>query len=153
MNNKGEIFKALNDGYKIYSINRGKGFVHLVDDVLVNHEGLIRDLDFRAPSEWQIYKEPKWYENIPDGGVLCWADEVRDMPALIIRYSNAEKVFVSGWGARYSRSTPLTKQEIQVFMDNAPEIMGCRHNLLPDNPSSPQYYKCTKCNHVQGAAK
>jgi len=65
---------------------------------------------------WQIYKEPKWYENIPDGGVLCWQDYrdgERGLHPVIVR-SETDMHDNSNY-------SPLTKQEIQVFMDNIPE--------------------------------
>jgi hypothetical protein len=68
-------------------------------------------------------KQPeKWYENIPDGGVLCWvtdngcADE--RICRNIIRYQ--KRLFKDGLN-NWEKARLLTKQEIQVFMDNVPE--------------------------------
>ena len=118
MKNQREIYEALLAGE---TLDNGGFTVQLgFNGTLLDDEDDKINLTFSDPSRWKIYKKPKWYENIPDGGVLCWADEIHDMPATIVRFSDADKMFVSGWGARYSRSTPLTKQEIQKFMDNAP---------------------------------
>lgn len=49
----------------------------------------------------------KWYDNIPDSGVLCWlgTGEVKSLTS---------ETYFAG-------AIPLTKQEIQKFHDNAPE--------------------------------
>lgn len=79
--------------------------------------------DFSYPQNWQIYKEPKWYENIPEGGVLCWVKNGSQYDC--VRVTSYEKDVMYGWrtgsGGFDGKPKPLTKQEIQVFMDNAPE--------------------------------
>lgn len=147
MKNQREIYKALLAGETLAS-NRGLKVKLDVDDMLISVERpklFEAAPNFGDPDEWKTYQEPKWHENIPDGGVLCWAiysDGTQGAsPVLVL--------------PPFGESDPdnyelLIKQEIQVFYDNAPEITECRHNLLPDNPSAPQHYKCTKCNHVQG---
>ena len=72
--------------------------------------------------DYRIAPEPaKWYENIPDGGVLCW---LNGRINIIIAYNpdpSKEYVFKMDDGQWCIEPKPLTKQEIQVFMDNAPE--------------------------------
>jgi hypothetical protein len=70
-------------------------------------------LGFDYPKNWSTYKEPKWYENIPDDGVLCWFGEAKAVCIVFPVIPNTD--------FNASNYTPLTKQEIQVFMDNAPE--------------------------------
>jgi len=67
----------------------------------------IRELEHRMNSlERMLQIEPaKWYENIPPvGGVLCWCKDY---------YTASYKHWIY--------AEPLTKAEIQSFMDNAPE--------------------------------
>lgn len=71
----------------------------------------------------EIKKEPtKWYENIPDGGVLCSVGTEGQID--IIKKSdmnkNDERIFISDITYWYL-CKPITKEEIQAFMDNAPE--------------------------------
>jgi len=117
MNNKGEIYKALIDGETM------KAFLHsvkLVENVLIDTDsGRISNQAFEVPSNWQIYKEPKWYENIPEGGVLCLCND-----GLMVQIKwHEDGVLYKMAGNTYTLDfvKPLTKQEIQVFMDNAPE--------------------------------
>ena len=126
MNNKGEIYKALNDGEKIRSVKRGKGFIHLVEGWLLNHSGGLRDIDFKTPADWQIYQESEWYEHIPPVvGVLChvceqadW-DEFEDTPRIITEYKN--NTFYDSDGVGWPHAKPLPKKMIQVLAYNAPE--------------------------------
>ena len=75
--------------------------------------------NFYNPKEWQIYKEPKWCENIPDGGVLCLC---KDGTMVKIKYYEGDLLYKKQ-GDTYTLDfvTPLTKQEIQIFLSNAPE--------------------------------
>ena len=109
MKNQREIYEALLAGETLISVNFIK--VKLKDDnldITSIKETHISNAIFKNPNEWQIYKEPKWYENFPDGGVLCW--------------HHRELCIVSNpsWSG-LKEAKPLTKQEIQIFMDNAPE--------------------------------
>lgn len=70
----------------------------------------------------------EWFDVIPKGGVLCWVgfdkdDMLKKRAVCDVSYYN------DGFGAPYQTgdkvgvkcATPLTRSEIQVFMDNAPE--------------------------------
>jgi len=72
---------------------------------------------FADPEKWKVFKVDKWYENIPDGGVLCWVNNGH--VETIIKYKNFG--FINDYENFREDATPLTKQEIQVFMENAPE--------------------------------
>jgi len=123
MNSQREIYEALLTGETLVSaFNNIK--VKLVDGALKDISGKGQDdQTFRAPDNWDIYKEPKWYENIPEGGVLCWCCKNVDSAKylrIIIKKDNNTSFWDNNkepWGF----AIPLTKQEIQVFMDNAPE--------------------------------
>ncbi len=70
--------------------------------------------------DYRIAPEPaKWYENIPRDGVLCWVTE--GAASIITDYDiEFDNPFTSD-NDNFAHADPLTKQEIQVFMDNAPE--------------------------------
>lgn len=128
MNNQKEIYEALLAGE---TLDNGEFSCSLnVQGDLVDDEMDSIDLDFSDYQNWRIHKEPKWYENIPEGGVLCWICNVevdvfpRNNVEIIKKYKQDTSDgfdFMSINCAYYKRATPLTKQEIQVFMDNVPE--------------------------------
>jgi len=71
MKNQKEIYIALIEGETLISAFCNIK-VKLIDGALKDIKGKGQeDQTFRAPENWKIYKEPRWYENIPDGGVLC----------------------------------------------------------------------------------
>lgn len=122
MKNQREIYEALLAGETLILDNLYK--VILKDGELYNPDAFeVINYQFDRPKDWSIYKEPKWYENIPDGGVLCWTGDcgeiVKDIPSLITNH-NGEK-FVSVMDCLWGKAIPLTKQEIQVYLNNAPE--------------------------------
>jgi len=131
MKSQRKIYKALWDGEKL---DNGDFWCYLNKaGNLVDDEGCMLSLDFNDYSSWQIYKEPKWYENIPDGGVLCWCTQeieadifIHNIVGCIIRHepeTNFANKFVLKSGALCGSAIPLTEQEIQVFMYNAPETV------------------------------
>lgn len=108
MNNQREIYEALLAGETL--VNNDGHEVKFSDDNNLTTMGSLTS--FFVPKNWQIYKEPKWYDNIPKGGVLC------------LGYGNITAVYHKPSSAspfEPDALTPLTKQEIQVFMDNAPK--------------------------------
>ena len=122
MKNQREIYEALLAGETLISSNGVKAKFNKEGELVSRepHNYLLEAFD--NSGDWQIYKEPKWYENIPDGGVLCWVtDACMRHPEIIYKYVTGSlgpyKSTETGW----SNAEPLTKQEIQVFMDNAPE--------------------------------
>ena len=65
-------------------------------------------------------KEPEWYENIPEHGVLCWVDDINETARNIIeritfvvnehefyRFRSRETI--------WKYATPLTNEEIEAF--------------------------------------
>ena len=124
MNNQREIYTALLAGETLSDASNNTARLNGVGE-LVNRIGRAIPDNFYFPDNWKIYKEPKWYENIPDGGVLCW---VADDKSQLDRKSTTRIItntLTSRDGFRcdsgsWVYAAPLTKQEIQVFMDNAP---------------------------------
>ena len=53
-------------------------------------------------------KEPEWYENIPEHGVLCWVSDIDESTRNVI-----DRITVKNDGWRYI--TPLTNEEIEAF--------------------------------------
>ena len=78
---------------------------------------------FNHPGKWQIHKEPKWYENIPDGGVLCWCKDGESDKESIGQINEKGKAngYYTASYKHWIYATPLTKQEIQAYLNNAPE--------------------------------
>ena len=125
MNNQREIYEALLAGEIL--IRK----IHPQDRIVKFENGFIVDIgsgqdvditSFYDCENWQIYKEPKWYENIPEGGVLCFVGDNDNSVSvgLVIGY-DPEKTFkfrtkLCGWKV----AKLLTKQEIQIFLSNAP---------------------------------
>ena len=124
MQNQKEIYEALLADETLINAQFLK--IKLVDGELMQVDKpskMIEHPNFAWPQVWQIYKEPKWYENIPDGGVLCWcSDGINTYLEKAVKYiSSSERLEVADGTYRdESKCAPLTKQEIQVFMDNAP---------------------------------
>jgi len=126
MENQREIYEALlagetlidDDGVRLRLNDAG---------ILINAKtGIVYSWVSGHPSIWKIYKEPCWYDNIPDGGVLCWVWDkhiINKKVSKIIAVqtpSEAGFKFISD-ECNWINAAPITKTEIQVFMDNAPE--------------------------------
>lgn len=111
MKNQREIYEALLAGETLYDEHSNR--VKLDDEGrLIAIKGFVESEIFTYPQQWKIYTKPKWYENIPDGGVLYWN-----------KYGLAESTSMNNSRthvdvSQLSSHRPLTKQEIQVFMDN-----------------------------------
>jgi hypothetical protein len=80
---------------------------------------------FNVDLEWRIDpEEPKWWENIPEHGVLCWyGGKYHNLPTesrcidIIVAYRPEEDLppFISTAGTRYAKCLPLTNEEIERF--------------------------------------
>jgi len=119
-------WQALLDGETLQT-HRGSNYkVKLKAGLLVtaNSEMPI-NLFFCNPNDWHIYTPPKWYENIPEGGVFCWvwdADESVRTQVVIVRYVATDSYPYKGVGYNsfYKHAIPLTADELQVFINNIP---------------------------------
>jgi hypothetical protein len=127
MNSQAEIYAALLAGETLIS-EFGEMKMKLVGGKLkcINKK-LCDNQTFQAPENWHIYKKPEWYENIPEGGVLCkvwdYAESVYAYE-VIKEYRRSESDYFhyfKGENANWKNAQPLTKQEIQVFLNNVPE--------------------------------
>lgn len=118
MNTTAECYQALLDGKKLQQNNMNMSqYIYIKNGWVLDQDGFAATYSFCLPEDWSIYSPPKWYENIPEGGVLCW---VSSDVARITEYR--DELFSSGEReASWESVIPLTKEEIQVFMDNAPE--------------------------------
>ena len=109
-----ECWQALMDGE---TLTNGYSNVRLNEkDELVYGDSSPASWSFARPQDWSIYTPPKWYDNIPDGGVLCWHDD-----GVSIIYNKSGMQFITHRRVTIPLATPLTKQEIQRLLDNAPE--------------------------------
>ncbi len=100
------------------SDNEGKELIHSVR------------LLAKAYGESSLYlaeeKSVEWYDNIPEGGVLCWVwkegTNRKSKISKITEYSDHFPSFIIGRGCGgWENATPLTKQEVEVFLGNVPE--------------------------------
>jgi hypothetical protein len=72
--------------------------------------------------DWRIKpKPPKWYENIPEQGILCWISDRN--PELKINIACITKIMVGRYvdyidrnGVKWGYATPLTNEEIEQFL-------------------------------------
>ena len=78
--------------------------------------------------KFNLYKKVEtpleWYEDIPPSGILCWCSDALEGKKymILITYFDANSEFHYKAGLTYWKyATPLTKLEIQTFLDNAPE--------------------------------
>lgn len=72
--------------------------------------------------DWRIKPEqPKWYENIPKHGVLCWVSsnhrDLKKLIATITEYNpDAQWPFIEHVDGSWKFATPLTNDEIRQFL-------------------------------------
>ena len=129
MNNQREIYEALLAGEALINKESDYGMtISMSDDGGIfyadNDPCFVNRL--HNPEFWQIYKEPKWYESIPNGGVFCWVSYFgmqvgchEKNPKIITGYDG--ELFRTIDNGGFDIAEPLTKQEIQVFLSNVPE--------------------------------
>ena len=127
MDSKREIYRALLEGEKL---EYGREFYIYMNDLgeLVDDEGDIIDFSFDDYENWSIYRELTWYDMaIPQPGILCWVNDIGESnlsyPMLVIRKdrNDTEMGFEAEDGNMWDFALPLTKAEIQVYMNNVPE--------------------------------
>ena len=111
-----ECWQALIDGEALK--NNSGVTAYLVDGMVFG------GWNFKRPELWSIYTTPKWYENIPEVGVLCWCWDInkeRVSMRVVINYVPLTPYPFKVRSNEYQNAEPLTKQEIQQLLDNAPE--------------------------------
>ena len=122
MKNQREIYEALLAGETLIDESNNSARLNGLGE-LINRINRNAPDNFLFPNQWQIYKEKKWYENIPDGGVLCWCkdgESDKEVTDIVTEQGSANGYFTPNL-KHWIYATPLTLQEIQAFMDNAPE--------------------------------
>ena len=108
-----ELIKAWADGAKIQREYYG---AWITEDMPVWSES----------DEFRIKPEPKWYEQIPEHGVLCWCSDLSEERTIKgnngklldrIRkfYSNSPYPFEGSYD-NWEYATPLTNDEIRKFL-------------------------------------
>lgn len=131
MKNKLEIYTALAAKETLVASNGDKCKI-VEGNLFATETDLFVDWSFMQPANWQIYEEPKWYENIPESGVLCWVSNsdkgIHSTNKTIVAIINDYQInspykynFISVISTRHLEAEPLTKQEIQIFMAHAPK--------------------------------
>lgn len=113
-----EAIAFIEDGGVIYQLDAGHGYDLTIKTLAKNWP--MRGLFTDAP-------KPKWYEKLDgtvDNGVLCWCHDYGEKLIFIdLICTFKEGVYKSsreeccGW----LEAAPLTRTEIQRFMDNSPE--------------------------------
>ena len=100
-----------------------------LEDQLKERDDLLKeisrnyDLGFSVYAAVQRYDDlinpkPKWYDNIPDRGVLCWCGDEDGAEGnhihVVVTYSRG--FFTTTRGIPWKVAVPLTNEEIQEFM-------------------------------------
>ncbi len=67
-------------------------------------------------------EEINWYDDIPEGGVLCWVKDTEQYSSNLgkVVYT-IDDMFVEDSGDCWEEAIPLTKEEIMQFVANVPE--------------------------------
>lgn len=113
-----EIYKHLLDGGKLKSIRFNSCIVFLnKEGVLVNQNNTIVETNFKHPESWETYIDPRWYENIPENGVLCWvSDESETSQLQVDRIVTVNKIssieFVDNFGEPWKYATPVKPEDL-----------------------------------------
>lgn len=129
MKTTADCWRALIDRDRLTFPHMVSKYIYLDnEDVLRYDSGARATHSFHDPENWYTYEEPEWYEDIPKVGVACWVSDDAERPNseqsegidVIAVYIPGEEypfIGVSCW--KYA--TRLTKEEIRVFLNNAPE--------------------------------
>lgn len=126
-----EKLKLLTEGYALRTVSGGTFYRFNKDkDILEFYSGLeecwksnvsvsnnLLTLVF-FDEIYKIKEEPKWYEDIPACGILCWTNEKKNNITIIEVYSPEIKLVYSKNSNSYSIDrgiTPLTQEELFIF--------------------------------------
>lgn len=63
---------------------------------------------------WQEEKEIPWYEDIPEGGAICWVwddNKLRKRVDLICKYNKKEHYKFRGWSDKWANAEPVKPEE------------------------------------------
>ena len=106
---KGEIFYCGESYWKIYydinRINEGKSPFRCKDDPL--------QYALHSYLDWKVEEEVKWYEDIPEKGVLCWVGcRADNRVTLIKRFVESDGYQFKSETGNYYNAIPLTREEV-----------------------------------------
>ena len=132
-----EEFTSFRTQQEVWGYLAGGGYITYEDKLLGFHEGSLSlfnsygeflNLDlswgFDFPEDWSIgfvqtKPKPKWYDNIPEQGILCWVNDGEgEEPSLVtITAYNPELTYkFEGLGAEWYQATPATLEEIANYI-------------------------------------
>jgi hypothetical protein len=107
---------------------------HLIDGGRLIYQGVKKHLDsdgkliaeYGEPialfliSENEIYHEPKWYDNIPGEGVLCWVSDTYQseykIVCLINKYIKEREFKFCSMFSSWTYATPITIEEANKYI-------------------------------------
>ena len=122
MKNHKEIMEALLAGKTLRSQQ-----LTYSSEIHLTKEGRLSSGSFEMfylipPEQWAIKpKEPNWWENIPEHGVLCWVNDYDPDPNIglinvVIKVESGNyRRFVDVNDCRWDYAIPLTNEEIEAF--------------------------------------
>lgn len=121
-----EIWQYVLEGGKVRS-KVSNNIYYFKDGFLTKHNLENKDnrehateLHLRKADQWEKYVEPpKWYENIPEQGVLCWVDynnhpDIKCM--VLVKSFDGVKDVRSVDDLYYDTATPVTEEEVKQFI-------------------------------------
>lgn len=116
--NQHEIFGHLYNGLKVKN-NCGDIF-GFKDNRLFNYtNSQFEFCNFDCLNfNWEIYDEPKWYENMPNIGRLCWVKDYDSQYNNRIAAINKKVggIYYTVVGIPWKIAIPLTNEEIKQFL-------------------------------------
>ena len=119
-----DIYKALLEGKKITShyLSTSSCYIYLKNGTLVNDADCDVAWGLSSPESWQEYVEPRWYDNIPALGILCWVwdhDLPKEYVSLIhkkVKDLMGKEVFYETDTCFWDNAIPLTPEEVEGFI-------------------------------------
>jgi hypothetical protein len=120
MRSQREIYQSLLDGNMLISFSGDKRTIDVVTGFLVDETGRKAISYFDKPDSWSEYseyKEPQWYDKIPEDGIICWSwrQGNKDFKSLVIIEKtteiNGKKYFVTFNGFILENSEPVKPEE------------------------------------------
>lgn len=117
-----EMWSHLLTGGKIQFIDEPLYIVWLGEDGNLEYENRYSYVP-STPRQWAPYEKPKWYETAKPGAVLCWMSEDGHPGGTLRLFHGMDNdgFYLDEAGLPWRYAEPLTKTELQVFLDAAPE--------------------------------
>ena len=114
-----QMFDALLTGETLYHTATPENILKIDDEELD-----ISDFHRLIPCYWEIKQKPKWYDNIPESGVLCWCRDFEGYIKItkIATYHKDLKLFGGEGYCKWDNAIPLTPSEIRDYLQVAHDI-------------------------------